>query len=92
MKRVLIGFDRSQNTCAAFSEYTDQAYSCDLVPGSGKVPGHHLQMDFFEALCSRSWDLVIAHPPCTYLSFVQYGRIFGKGFVIKDPSRFSLML
>ena len=44
------------------------AYSCDVLEdrsGDGKM---HLQCDAFEALDIRVWDIVIAHPPCTFLT------------------------
>ncbi len=40
--------------------------SCDLVPRSGL--GKHLVQDAMEVIYKGSWDLIIAHPPCTYLA------------------------
>ena len=45
-----------------------EAYSNDLVECSGGHPEWHLNMDVFEAIKYRKWDLAIFHPPCTYLT------------------------
>lgn len=66
--RVLVGCEESQAVCIAFRERGHEAYSCDLQPCSGGHPEWHLQMDVFEAINYRKWDLLIAFPPCTYLS------------------------
>lgn len=42
------------------------AISCDILPT--EAPGPHIQGDLLEALYNEKWDMVIAHPPCTYLS------------------------
>ena len=44
-----------------------EAYSCDLLPCSGGHPEWHLQVDAMELLKMR-WDMIIAHPHCTYLT------------------------
>jgi len=55
----------------AFRKQGHETYSCDLMPS--EIPSrYHLQMDIydvFEEPCFRpsEWDLLIAHPPCTYL-------------------------
>jgi hypothetical protein len=42
------------------------AISCDILPT--EVPGPHITGDMLQALYDEQWDMVIAHPPCTYLS------------------------
>ncbi len=64
--RVLIGFEESQATCLAFRAKGHEAYSCDLQECSGGHPEFHLQMDIFQAIVLKKWDLIILHPPCTY--------------------------
>lgn len=66
--RVLIACEESQTVCKAFRELDHEAYSCDIQDCSGGHPEWHLKMDVFEAIVSRRWDLMIAHPPCTYLA------------------------
>lgn len=65
---VLIGCEESQAVCKAFRAMGHEAYSCDLKPCSGGHPEWHLQMDIFEAIGSRKWDMMIAFPDCTYLT------------------------
>ena len=65
--KVLVACEESQAVCVAFRALGHDAYSCDLKPCSGGHPEWHIQCDALKLL-SYSWDLVIAHPPCTYLS------------------------
>ena len=64
--RVLVGFEESQAVCIEFRKKGHEAYSCDLQKPSGGHPEWHLQMDIFEAIHLKKWDLIIFHPPCTY--------------------------
>lgn len=66
--KVLIACEESQEVCKAFRELGFEAYSCDLKECSGGHPEWHLQMDVFQAIKLYKWDLMIAHPPCTFLS------------------------
>lgn len=66
--KVLIACEESQAICKEFRALGHEAWSCDLQECSGGHPEWHIQGDAIEALHSRKWDLVIAHPPCTYLS------------------------
>lgn len=65
--RVLVACEESQTVCAAFRERGHEAYSCDIQPCSGGHPEWHLQCDALELL-KLKWDMIIAHPPCTYLT------------------------
>jgi hypothetical protein len=65
---ILIACEESQTVCKAFRERGHEAFSCDILPCSGGHPEWHLQMDCFEAIALGDWDIMIAHPPCTYLS------------------------
>lgn len=65
---VLIGCEESQTVCKAFRELGHDAYSCDLIECSGGLPQYHLQMDIFEAIKLKKWDLGIFFPPCTHLA------------------------
>lgn len=65
--KVLVACEESQAVCKAFRALGHEAYSCDIQPCSGGHPEWHLQVDALELLKMR-WDLIIAHPPCTYLT------------------------
>src|SRR3989344_583409 len=64
--RVLVACEFSQVVCKAFRARGLEAYSCDLLPTEGN-PDWHIQDDVLKHL-DDGWDLMIAHPPCTYLS------------------------
>lgn len=65
--RVLVACEESQRVCIAFREKGHEAYSCDIEPCSGGHPEWHIQDDVLKHL-DENWDLIIAHPPCTYLT------------------------
>ena len=65
--RVLVACEESQEVCKAFRAKGHEAYSCDLQECSGGHPEWHIKADALEILKIK-WDLIIAHPPCTYLS------------------------
>lgn len=64
---VLAACEESQEVCKAFRDKGHLAYSCDIQPCSGGFPEWHLQGDVLDFL-NFKWDLIIAFPPCTYLS------------------------
>ena len=63
--RVLIACEFSGTVRDAFARKGHDAMSCDLLPT--EKPGPHYQGDILDVIHS-GWDLMIAHPPCTYLS------------------------
>lgn len=65
--KVLIACEKSQAVCKEFRALGHEAYSCDIQECSGGHPEWHLQVDALELL-KMKWDLIIAHPPCTYLT------------------------
>lgn len=65
--RVLVACEESQEVCKAFRELGHEAFSCDIQDCSGGHPEWHIKGDVLPLLAER-WDLIIAHPPCTYLS------------------------
>lgn len=67
---VLIACEESQRVCKAFRENGHKAFSNDIVETSGGRPEWHLQMDALEAIKFMKWDLMVAFPPCTFLSVV----------------------
>ena len=79
---VLIACEESQVVCNAFRERGHQAFSCDIIECSGGHPEWHIMQDVIPLLNGNcefktvdgiihkiqgKWDLIIAHPPCTYL-------------------------
>ena len=84
--RVLVACEESQEVCKAFRALGHEAYSCDLEPCSGGHPEWHLQCDALEMLKIR-WDLIIAHPPCTYLTRAGAVRLYDREHGIKDADR-----
>lgn len=80
--KVLIACEESQEVCKAFRRRGHEAYSCDIQEPSGGHPEWHILGDAVTALRGGgqivtmndkghyidAWDLLIAHPPCTYLS------------------------
>lgn len=67
-KYILVACEESQAVTIELRKLGFEAFSCDLEPCSGGYPIWHLQMDVFEALKLRTWDMLIAFPPCTYLT------------------------
>ena len=79
---ILIACEESQAVCKAFRKLGHNAYSCDLLDCSGDHPEWHFNHDITEvlnktnlvlqngeeAVIKGNWDLMIGHPPCTYLA------------------------
>jgi hypothetical protein len=70
--RVLVACEESQAVCKEFRLLGHDAFSCDIQPCSGGHPEWHYQQDVFEVI-NMGWDMMIAFPPCTYLSFAGNG-------------------
>lgn len=81
--KILVACEESQAVCKAFRARGHEAYSCDIIECSGGRPEWHIQGDVIPLLngkCSfktcdgaehtvdGKWDMIIAHPPCTYLT------------------------
>ena len=65
--KILIACEESQAVTKEFRALGHEAYSCDILPCSGGHPEWHIQDDVFN-IVGGGYDLMIAHPPCTYLS------------------------
>jgi hypothetical protein len=65
--RVLVACEESQILTKLFREREIEAFSCDILPCSGGHPEWHKQEDVIPLL-DEDWDLIIAFPPCTYLT------------------------
>jgi hypothetical protein len=64
--RVLVACEFSGVVRDAFRAKGHVAWSCDILPSDD--PEYHIQGDVLDHLDRHKWDLIIAHPPCTYLS------------------------
>ena len=81
--KILVACEESQRVCIAFRNKGHEAYSCDILECSGGHPEWHIKQDVIPLLngncifytcdgklhnIKNKWDLIIAHPPCTYMS------------------------
>ena len=64
--RILIACEYSGRVREAFRKKGHDAWSCDLLPADDNSP-YHYQGDVFDII-DQGWDMMIAHPPCTYLT------------------------
>ncbi len=65
--KIIVLCEESQTVTKAFRKLGHEAYSCDTQECSGGYPEWHIQKDALELLKDK-WDLIIAHPPCTFMS------------------------
>ncbi len=68
--KILVACEESQVVTIAFRRKGHEAFSCDIVDCSGGYPQWHIKDDVRNVLFNNDWDMLIAHPPCTYLSRV----------------------
>lgn len=106
---VLVACEESQVVCKAFRQRGHNAFSCDIQDCSGGLPEYHIKSDVLPLLNGNcvfitcdgsehyikdSWDMIIAFPPCTYLSNAGNGSLmrggklnlerYNKGLAAKD--------
>lgn len=89
--KVLVCCEESQRVCSAFRDKGHEAYSCDIIEPSGGHPEWHIKGDvlpYINGNCSFTtmdgvthtiegkWDLLICHPPCTYMSVAGASRMY----------------
>lgn len=99
--RVLVACEESQTVCKAFRERGHEAYSSDILEPSGGHPEWHILGDVlqiinggctFETMDGKThrvnseWNLIIAHPPCTYLTLAG-NKWFKPEFADRFPDR-----
>lgn len=65
-KRLLVACEYSGRVREAFRKLGYDAWSCDFLPSDDNSP-YHIQGDVLQQL-DKGWDMMIAHPPCTYLA------------------------
>lgn len=85
--KVLVACEESQAVCIAFRERGHEAYSCDLQECSGGHPEWHIRGDALEVMRGGQWDMVIAFPPCTYMTNAGAVRMRVKGEI--QPERYK---
>jgi len=71
--RILVACEESQVFTKIFRELGHKAFSCDIKDCSGGMPLYHIKADALEVAYNQPWDLMLAHPPCTFLSGAQRG-------------------
>lgn len=96
---ILVACEESQTVCTAFREKGHTAYSCDIMPCSGNHPEWHILGDALQIINGNcifntmdgtthtidgKWDLIIAHPPCTYFSTAGANWLFRGGVLNKE--------
>ena len=96
--KVLVACEESQRVCIAFRENGHEAFSCDIQECSGGHPEWHILGDVLPILngnakfitqdgktheISGKWDMIIAHPPCTYLSNAGARHLY-KGNILQE--------
>lgn len=86
--KILVACEFSGIVREAFKARGHNAWSCDLLPT--EIPGQHIQSDVLNNL-NDGWDLMIAHPPCTYLT-VAGNKWFGKKYKNRFPDREKQLL
>ena len=66
--KILIACEESQTITNLYREKGYEAYSCDILECSGGNPQWHIKGDALTYAYSGEFDMMIAHPPCTYLA------------------------
>ena len=104
--RVLVACEESQAVCKAFRAKGHEAYSCDIQECSGGHPEWHIMEDVLPLLngsckfntcdgtehkIDSKWDIIIAHPPCTYMSKAGARWMFPKaGEISQDRLKLAI--
>ena len=99
--RVLIACEESQRTCISFRELGHYAFSADIQPAGGGHPEWHILGDVTPLLDGKTdfvtqdgvghlvpgWDLIISHPPCTYLTKLSLTSLRVTGMSVEEHNR-----
>lgn len=99
--KILVACEESQAVTKEFRRLGHEAYSCDIIDRSGGHPEWHIMQDVLPLLTGNclfntrdgaahavvgKWDLIIAHPPCTYLTLAG-NKWFKPEFTDRFPHR-----
>lgn len=97
--KILIACEESQEVCKAFRNQGHESFSCDIEPCSGDLPFYHIHGDVLPLLngnCSfqtltghhytidGEWDMIIAFPPCTYMTNAGAVRMRVNGQIVQE--------
>lgn len=97
--KILVACEESQRVCIEFRKKGHEAYSCDIIECSGGHPEWHIMQDVIPLLngdCSfetmdgakhiinGKWDMIIAFPPCTYLTNAGAVRMRVNGQIVEE--------
>ena len=101
--KILVACEESQAVTIELRKLGHEAFSCDIIPCSGNHPEWHIQQDVLPLLdgdcafktgdgtlhlTSGKWDMIIAFPPCTYLSKAGARRLYPQAGTI-DETRYQ---
>lgn len=106
---VLIACEESQTVCTEFRKLGHNAFSCDIIDCSGGHPEWHIKGDCLPLLngscefittdgvkhkIEGKWDLIVAHPPCTYMTTASACRMYHKqdDISVLDEERVKQMI
>lgn len=81
--KILCACEESQAVTTAFRNLGHEAYSCDILETSGNHPEWHKQTDV-RNLLNEEWDMIIAFPPCTYLSAAGAKHLYPNGILNQE--------
>lgn len=81
--KILVACEESQRVTTQLRLLGHEAYSCDIEPCSGNHPEWHLQQDV-SPLLKEQWDMIIAFPPCTFLSNAGARHLYKGGQLNKE--------
>ena len=76
--KILCACEESQAVTIQLRKLGHEAYSCDIQESSGGYPEYHIKDDVLKYLY-LSWDMIIAFPPCTYLSYAGNAHLYQPG-------------
>lgn len=97
--KILVACEESQAVTIELRKFGHEAYSCDIIECSGGHPEWHIMQDVLPLLGGNcefmtmaghthtiegKWDMIIAHPPCTYLTCA------GASNIPRQPERIEL--
>lgn len=97
--RILVACEESQSVTIALREKGHEAYSCDILPCSGGREEYHIRQDvlpILDGFCefrtedglkhkiNSAWDMIIAFPPCTYMTRASAVRMMPGGVLNLD--------
>lgn len=103
--KILVACEESQAVTIELRKLGHEAYSCDILPCSGGFPEWHIQGDVLplingncefetmtgmKCLVEGPWDMLIAFPPCTYMTNASAVRMRVKGVIQQE--RYQKML